>query len=143
MKPMMAVSRSRLPPEPVGEIAGERHHHGGGDDVGGQHPGDLVGRGGEGAEHMRDRHVDDGHVEHFEHRGQHHGDDERDRRTLGMQARERPGAAARRAACPLRPLPPPRFGAAHFGLVPASVVSMVTVGAGAHAQRLVGVGRAR
>ena len=79
------MSRSRLPPEPGGEIAGERHHHGGGDDVGGQHPGDLVGRGGKGAEHMRDRHVDDGHVEHFEHRGQHHGDDERDRRTFGMR----------------------------------------------------------
>ena len=82
-------------PEPGGEIAGERHHHGGGDDIRGEHPGDLVGRRAERAQHMRDRHVDDGHVEHFEHRGQHHGDDERDRRPFGMQAR-RGGRRTRR-----------------------------------------------
>ena len=81
-------------PEPFGEIAGERHHHGGGDDIRGQHPGDLVGRRAEGAQHMRDRHVDDGDVEHFQHRGQHHGDDERDRRPFGMRLGE--GDRARR-----------------------------------------------
>ena len=54
------------PPEPGGEIAGERHHHGGGDEIRGEHPGDLIGRGAEGAEHVRDRHAHDGDVEHFE-----------------------------------------------------------------------------
>jgi hypothetical protein len=68
------------PAKPGREIAGKRHHHGGGHDVGGQHPGDLIGRGGKGAEHVGHRHVDDRHVEHFEHRGEHHGDDERERR---------------------------------------------------------------
>ena len=87
-------------PEPFGEIAGERHHHGGGDDIRGQHPGDLVGGRAERAQHMRDRHVDDGDVEHFQHRGQHHGDDERDRRPFGTAARGGgPGAAARREVC--------------------------------------------
>ena len=119
MKPMMAEKQQPPPPKPVGEIAGERHHHGGGDDVGRQNPGDLVGRGGKGAEHMRDRHIDDGHVEHFEHRGQHHGDDERDRRPLGLRLGEvagggsggglRPAAFCRRA----------RFGRAHCPPLPA------------------------
>ena len=54
------------PSEPRGEIAGERHHHGGGDEIRGEHPGDLIGGRAEGAEHMRDRHADDGDVQHFE-----------------------------------------------------------------------------
>ncbi len=35
---------------------------------------------------MRDRHVDDGDVEHLEHRRQNDGDDERDRRTVLHEA---------------------------------------------------------
>ena len=76
------------PPKPAGEIAGERHHHGGGHDVRGQDPGDLIGRGGKGAEHVGDRDVHDRYVEHFEHRGEHHGDDKRDRRTFGVNLGE-------------------------------------------------------
>ena len=67
------------PAESRGEIAGERHHHGGRDEIGGEHPGDLIGGGAEGAEHVRDRHAHDGDVEHFEDGGEHDGDDERDR----------------------------------------------------------------
>ena len=70
------------PAEPRGEIAGERHHHGGRHEIRGEHPGDLIGGGAEGAEHVRDRHAHDGDVEHFEDRGEHDGDDEGDRRLV-------------------------------------------------------------
>ena len=84
------------PSEPRGEIAGERHHHGGRHEVRGEHPGDLIRGGAERAEHMRDRHAHDGDVEHFQDRGQHDGDDERCRRfvltmrRLGRQRQFRP-----------------------------------------------------
>ncbi len=112
--------------EPGGEIAGERHHHGGRDEIGGQDPGDLVGGGAERAQHMRERHVDDGDVEHFEDRGQHDGDHQRDRRTLerflgGDRAWRRGGRLA------LASLPAPALGAAHCDPCVASAVSMVTV----------------
>ena len=93
---------------------------------------------------MRDRHVDDGDVEHFQHRGQHHGDDERDRRPFGMRLGE--GDRARRlggrfaslaalaAAAALRP--------AHFPPCCRRGGVDGDVGAGAHPQRLVGIGRA-
>ena len=114
----MANEQEPPSPEPGGEIAGERHHHGGGDDIGGEHPGDLVGGGAEGAEHMRDRHVDDGDVEHFEHRGQHHGDDERDRRTIGMVRRRRGRLDRGRwwfgSSLPLRALCAPRLAPSSF-----------------------------
>src|SRR5665648_323415 len=74
-------------PEAVGEIAGERHDHGGCHDIGGEHPGDLVGRRAEGAQHMGHRHVDNGYVQDFEDRGQNHRDDKRDRRAIGCGTR--------------------------------------------------------
>ena len=81
-KPTMEKIKQAAPAEPRGEIAGERHHHGGGDEIRGEHPGDLIGGGAEGAEHVRDRHAHDGDVEHFEDRGEHDGDDEGDRRLV-------------------------------------------------------------
>ena len=70
------------PAESRGEIAGERHHHGCRHEIRGEHPGDLIGGGAEGAEHVRDRHAHDGDVEHFEDRREHDGDDEGDRRLV-------------------------------------------------------------
>ena len=126
-------------PKPFGEIAGQRHHHGGGDDVRRQHPGDLVRRGGKGAEHVRDRHVDDGHVEHFEHRGQHHGDHESDRRTHeGRFGRNRGGRRSGRLA--LAALAGAALGAAHCWPCAGSVVSMVTVALAPRRNGLSGLG---
>ena len=49
-KPTMERDQEAAPAEPRGEIAGERHHHGGGDEIRGEHPGDLIRGGAEGAE---------------------------------------------------------------------------------------------
>ena len=49
--------------EPAGEKAGRRRHDRGGDDVGGQHPGDLVLAGRDAALHIRQRDVGDRGVE--------------------------------------------------------------------------------
>src|SRR3546814_6388235 len=48
-----------LASESAGEPAGERRHDRGGDDVRGQYPGDLIGRGRHTAAHVRQRDVDE------------------------------------------------------------------------------------
>ena len=65
-----------LAPEAVGEPAGQRRHDRGGDDVGGQHPGDLILRRRQAALHVRQRDVGDRGVERLHDRRQHdgHGD---------------------------------------------------------------------
>ena len=67
-----------LAPEAVGHPADRRGHDGGGDDVGGEHPVDLVERGRQRALHIGQRHVGDRGVErlhdgrrHRAHRDQH------------------------------------------------------------------------
>ena len=62
------------PPQAAGHEPHRRRHDGGGHDVGGQHPGDLVGTGGQAALHVRQGHIGDGGVEHLHHRGQHDAD---------------------------------------------------------------------
>jgi len=52
--------------------AGQRHRDRGGDDVGRQHPGDLVLGGAHGALHVRQRHIGDGGVEALHDGRQHH-----------------------------------------------------------------------
>ena len=61
-----------LAAEAVGHPADRRGHDGGGDDVGGEHPVDLVERGRQRALHVRQRHVGDGGVERL-HDGRRHG----------------------------------------------------------------------
>ena len=51
-----------------------------GDDVGGQHPGDLVERRGQAALHVRQRHVGDRGIQHLHERGRHHAS--RDQRAM-------------------------------------------------------------
>ena len=58
----------------VGEPAGHRRHDRRGDDVGGEHPGDLVLRRPERALHRGQRHVGDRGVEHLHDRRQHDRD---------------------------------------------------------------------
>ena len=65
---------SRLRPNRFGEPADRRGHDRGGDDVGGQHPVDLVERGREAALHVGQRHIGDGGVERL-HDGRAHGAD--------------------------------------------------------------------
>ena len=60
-------------PKRDGDPSGHRNHDAVGDQVAGDHPGDLVDAGGEAALHMRQRDVDDRGVEDFEHRAEHHG----------------------------------------------------------------------
>ena len=74
-------------------LAAEAHRHPadrcrhdrGGDDVGREHPGDLVGRGRHAALHVGQRHVGDGGVERLHQRGQHDATgDQRAMRHLGF-----------------------------------------------------------
>ncbi|PAV70526.1 hypothetical protein WR25_16387 [Diploscapter pachys] len=84
-----------LAPEPPGQPAGQRGHDRGGDDVGGEHPGDLLARGGDAALDMRQRDVGDRAVERVHHRRRHHrsGDE-------APRYRVRIGAGHRAAASP-------------------------------------------
>ncbi len=61
-----------LAAEAVGHPADRRGHDGGGDDIGGEHPVDLVERGRQRALHIRQRDVGDGGVERL-HDGRRHG----------------------------------------------------------------------
>ena len=54
--------------------AHRRGHDGGGDDIGGEHPGDLVRRRQQGALHIGERHIGDGGVQRL-HQRRHHGAD--------------------------------------------------------------------
>ena len=69
-----------LEPEPAGEEAGRRRHDRGGDDVGGQHPVDLVLARRDAALHIGQRDVGDRGVERLHQRGEDHAD--RDRRPI-------------------------------------------------------------
>ncbi len=59
------------------EPSGQRRHDRRGDQVGGEHPGDLVGRGADRPLDVRQGDVGDGRVERVHHRRQHHGDGDR------------------------------------------------------------------
>ncbi len=83
------------PPEPCREVAGERHHHGRGDEVRREHPGDLIRGGAEAAQHMRDGHAHDGDVEDLKKGGEHDRHDQRDRRLLRWRRGRRRGALRR------------------------------------------------
>ena len=61
-----------LAAETVGEVARRRRHDGGRDDVGGQHPVDLVGAGRNAALDIGQRHVGDGRVQRLHDHGQDH-----------------------------------------------------------------------
>ncbi len=63
----------RLAADLQGEPARQRRHNRGGDDVAGQHPGDLVLAGAEFALHVRQGHVGDGRIQRVHQRGQHQG----------------------------------------------------------------------
>ena len=71
VKPTTATEQQRLAAQPVGEPAGQRRRDGRGDDIGGQHPVDLVLRRAEAGAHMGQGDIGDGGVEHLHHRGQH------------------------------------------------------------------------
>ena len=70
-----------LAPEPAGEEAGRRRHDRGGDDVGGQHPVDLVLAGRDAALDVGQRDVGDRRVERLHDGGEDHADG--DRRAIG------------------------------------------------------------
>ena len=86
-----------LAAEAVGQPADRRGHDGGGDDVGGQHPVDLVERGRQRALHVGQRHVGDGGVERL-HDGRRHGAD-RDQHAPRLRRHAR--AARRGSFCRL------------------------------------------
>ena len=89
-----------LDAEAAGEPAGQRHHDRRGDDVGGQHPGDLILRGRQAAADVRQRHVGDRGVEPLHDVGQHDRDGQRpaigDQRRGFAPHRAVPGRPARR-----------------------------------------------
>ncbi len=73
VKPATEQQEHALAAEAVGQPAGERRHDRRGDDVGGQHPGDLVLRCAESAAlHVRQGDVGDRGVERLHDRRQHH-----------------------------------------------------------------------
>ena len=103
-KPATEAMKSSRRPDPVGEPAGDRGHDRRGDDVGGQHPGDLVLRRPERALHRGQRHVGDRGVEHLHDRRQH--DRDGDQPLVGDRRARAPAAGA--AALISRPAPRPR-----------------------------------
>jgi hypothetical protein len=82
-----------LAADAVGQEAGQRGHDRGGDDVGGQHPGDLLGRGRDAALDVRQGDVGDRRVQRVHDRRQHDGD--RDRDPVGRVALAVAGAGHR------------------------------------------------
>ena len=78
-----------LEPEPSGEVAGRRRHDRGGDDVRGQHPGDLVLTGRDATLHVGQRHVGDGRVERLHEGGEDHADGDRRPVASGWRALRR------------------------------------------------------
>ena len=89
VKPATEIEEHALDAEAAGEPAGQRRHDRRGDDVGGQHPGDLVLRRRQAALHVRQRDIGDRRVERLHDRRQH--DRDRDERRGS-----RPGARRRR-----------------------------------------------
>ena len=77
VKPATETRNRRLSPNRRGEIPGRRRHDRGGDDIGGQHPGDLVLARRNAALHIRQRHVGDGGVERLHQGGEDHADGDR------------------------------------------------------------------
>ncbi len=74
VKPAIETRNISLAADPDRQPAGERRHDRRGDDVGGQHPGDLVLGGRHAARHVRQRDVGDGRVQRVHHRRQHQAD---------------------------------------------------------------------
>ena len=69
--------KNALEPETAGEKAGRRRHDRGGDDIGGQHPGDLVLGRRDAALDIGQRDIGDGRVERLHQGGENHADGDR------------------------------------------------------------------
>ena len=95
VKPRIETEHQPLAAEASGEPAGERRRDGGGHDVGGEHPGDLIARRRDAALDVRQRDIGDRRVERIHQRRRHHRDgDEQPRRGAGQAVGRVIGAAA-------------------------------------------------